>query len=134
MKLSRISAVAWESMTQRKLRTSLTILSVVIGITAIIGLASLGEGFRLEMRERMQSGFELDNLTLIPGSLFAGLSRERFYDYDVKNISRVSGVKAVTPVMQVGNVTLYNEKNNKTVQAFVATAVNFTEFVESIFK
>jgi len=130
MKLSRISNVAWESMTQRKLRTSLTILSVVIGITAIIGLASLGEGFRLEMRERMQSGFELDNLTLIPGSLFAGLSRERFYDYDVKNISRVSGVKAVTPVMQVGNVTLYNEKNNKTVQAFVATAVNFTEFVE----
>jgi putative ABC transport system permease protein len=130
VKLSRISAVAWESMTQRKLRTSLTILSVVIGITAIIGLASLGEGFRLEMRERMQSGFELDNLTLIPGSLFAGLSRERFYDYDVKNISRISGVKAVTPVMQIGNVTLYNERNNKTVQAFVATAVNFTEFVE----
>jgi len=121
-------AMAWENMRQRRLRTSLTTLGVVIGITAIIGLASLGEGFRLEIRDRMQEGFELDNLTIIPGSLFAGLSRERFTDHDVQNISEIPGVKVVTGVMQVGNVTLYNE--GKTVQAFVATAVNFTEFVQ----
>jgi len=130
MKLNKILIIAWENMTQRRLRTSLTTLGVVIGITAIIGLASLGEGLRLEITERMQSGFELDNLTVIPGSLFAGLSRERFSDYDVENISRLSGVKAVTQVMQIGNVTLYNNVSNKTVKAFVATAVNFTEFVK----
>jgi len=32
--------------------------------------------------------------------------------------------------MQIGNVTLHNDRNNRTVQAFVATAVNFTEFVQ----
>lgn len=128
MRLSRISAMAWESLRQRKLRTSLTTLGVVIGITAIIGLASLGEGFRLEVKERMETGFELNNLTVIPGSLFAGLSRERFTDRDVQRISNISGVKVATPVMQIGNVTLYNE--NRTVRAFVATAVNFTEFVK----
>ncbi|MDH5482807.1 MAG: hypothetical protein OEY22_08015 [Candidatus Bathyarchaeota archaeon] len=42
MKPSKILIIAWENMTQRKLRTSLTTLGVVIGITAIIGLASLG--------------------------------------------------------------------------------------------
>jgi len=130
VKLSRILVMAWESMKQRKLRTSLTTLGVVIGITAVIGLASLGEGFRLEIRERMQQGFELDNLTIIPGSLFAGLSRERFTDQDIQNISKISGVKAATQVMQIGNVTLYNPDKDKTVQAFVATAVNFTEFVQ----
>jgi putative ABC transport system permease protein len=132
MKLSKIFAIAWESMAQRKLRTSLTTLSVVIGITAIIGLASLGEGFRLEIRERMQQGFELDNLTVIPGSLFAGLSRDRFKDDDIKNISKISGVKVATQVMQIGNVTLYNVNKtaNKPVRAFVATAVNFTEFAQ----
>jgi putative ABC transport system permease protein len=128
VKFSKILAMAWENMKQRKMRTSLTTLGVVIGITAIIGLASLGEGFRLEIKNRMQQGFELDNLTIIPGSLFAGLSRQRFTDSDVQNISKISGIKAVTQVMQIGNVTLHNR--NKTVQAFVATAVNFTEFVK----
>jgi len=128
MKLSKIFAMAWESMTQRRLRTSLTTLGVVIGITAIIGLASLGEGFRSQIKERMQTGFELDNLTVIPGSLFAGLSRERFTDEDIQRISNISGVKVATQVMQIGNVTLYN--GNKKVRAFVATGVNFTEFVK----
>jgi len=128
VKLSKILAMAWENMKQRKMRTSLTTLGVVIGITAIIGLASLGEGFRLEIRDRMQQGFELDNLTIIPGSLFAGLSRQRFTDDDVQKISKISGVKAATQVMQIGNVTLHN--GNKIVQAFVATAVNFTEFIK----
>jgi len=130
MKLSRILGIAWENMTQRKLRTSLTTLGVVIGIAAIIGLASLGEGFRIDIRERMQMGFELDNLTVIPGSLFAGLSRDRFHDYDVQNISQIDGVKVATGVMQIGNVTLHNSRDNETVKAFVGTAVNFTEFVK----
>jgi len=128
MRLKKTFSIAWENMKQRKLRTSLTTLGVVIGITAIIGIASLGEGFRLEIKQRMQSGFELDNLTVIPGSLFAGLSPERFTDYNVQNISTISGVEIATPVMQIGNVTLHN--GNKTpVQAFVATAVNFTDFI-----
>jgi len=130
MKLNKILAMGWENMRQRKLRTSLTTLGVIIGITAIIGLASLGEGFKLEVRERMQQGFELDNLTVIPGTLFAGLSRERFTDYDAQNISKIAGVKVATQVMQMGNVTLHNNRNNKTVRAFVATAVNFTEFAQ----
>jgi putative ABC transport system permease protein len=128
VRLKKILAMAWESMSQRKLRTSLTTLSVVVGITAIIGLASLGEGFRLEIKERMQTGFELDNLTVIPGSFFAGLSREGFIDEDIQRILNISGINVATQVMQIGNVTLYH--GNKTVCAFVATAVNFTEFVQ----
>jgi putative ABC transport system permease protein len=128
MKPSKILSIALENLKQRKLRTSLTTLSVVIGIAAIIGIASLGEGFRIEIRNRLQQGFELNNLTVIPGSLFAGLSRQRFTDEDVRNIQTISGVQVVTPVMQIGNVTLQN--GDKTVQAFVATGVNFTDFIK----
>jgi putative ABC transport system permease protein len=128
MRVSKILGIALENLKQRKLRTSLTTLGVVIGITAIIGLASLGEGFRTEIRDRMQQGFELNNLTIIPGSLFAGMSRTRFIDNDVRNISKIAGVKIATGIMQLGNVTLYN--GNKKVEAFVATAVNFTEFTQ----
>jgi len=128
MKTRKVLAMAWQNMGQRRLRTSLTTLSVVIGIAAIIGIASLGEGFRIDIRDRMESGFELSNLTIIPGSLFAGLSRERFTDTNIGDISRIQGVRAATGVMQLGNVTLYS--GNETVQAFVATAVNYTSFVE----
>jgi ABC-type antimicrobial peptide transport system permease subunit len=109
MRRKRILALAWENMKQRKLRTSLTTLGVVIGITAIISLASLGEGFRATVKHRMEQGFELDVLTVIPGSLFAGLTRERFRDENIREIEEeIDGVRIATPVMQIGNVTLYN--------------------------
>ncbi|MDH4221810.1 MAG: ABC transporter permease [Candidatus Bathyarchaeota archaeon] len=126
MRIKRIFSMAWESMRQRKLRAFLTTLGVVIGITAIIALASLGEGFRVSITERMEQGFELDVLTVIPGSLFAGYRYERFKDTDVENISRIANVSAVTPVMQIGSVTLYNGEKKAT--AFVAAATNFSEF------
>lgn len=128
MRRKQIVAMAWENMKLRRLRTSLTTLSVVIGITAIIALASLGEGFRVTVTQRMEEGFELNVLTVIPGSLFAGLSRERFRDYQVQNITKIDGVEVATQVMQIGNVTLYN--GEKKVKAFVATAVNFTDFIK----
>lgn len=127
MRIKRIFSMAWESMRQRKLRAFLTTLGVVIGITAIIALASLGEGFRVSIKERMEQGFELDVLTVIPGTLFAGM-RAPFTDSEVANIRKVSNVSAATPVMQMGSVELYNE--DKKVTAFVAAAVNFTEFQE----
>jgi putative ABC transport system permease protein len=127
MRSKQTLAMAWANMKQRRLRTSLTTLSVVIGITAVISLASLGEGFRVTITERMEQGFELNALTVIPGSLFAGLSRERFRDESVRNISRIEGVDKATGVMQMGNVTLKN--GDREVQAFVATAVNFSEFI-----
>jgi len=128
MRRKQILAMAWANMKQRRLRTSLTTLGVVIGITAVIALSSLGEGFRVTVKQRMEQGFELDSLTVIPGSLFAGLSRQRFTDENVRNISQISGVEVATQVMQIGNVTLH--KGDNEVQAFVATAVNFTEFVQ----
>jgi len=130
MRLKRMLSMAWESMKHRRLRTFLTTLGVVIGITAIIALASLGEGFRVSITERMEQGFELDVLTVIPGTLFAGM-REPFTNSEVANVRNVSNVSAATPVLQIGGVNLYN--GDKNVIAFVGAAVNFTEFAEKVF-
>lgn len=128
MKLSKIFAIAWENMRQRKLRTSLTTLGVVIGITAIIALASLGEGFRLEIRERMEQGFELDVLIVIPGSFTAAL-REPFTPQEVGNVRNVTGVDLVAPLITLPQANLYNEENEK-LNAFTLTAVNFSEMTQ----
>ena len=130
MRAKRMLSMAWKSMKHRRLRTFLTTLGVVIGITAIIALASLGEGFRVSITERMEQGFELDVLTVIPGTLFAGM-REPFTNSEVANVRIVSNVSAATPVLQIGSVNLYNKDKN--VIAFVGAAVNFTEFAEKVF-
>ncbi|NIR86213.1 ABC transporter permease [Candidatus Bathyarchaeota archaeon] len=127
MRWKRIFSMASENMKQRRLRTSLTTLGVIIGISAIIALASLGEGFRTTVKTRMEQGFELDVLTVIPGSFFAGLGN-RFTEEDVQNISNIEEVAVATPVMQRSTVTLYNEDEDKNTTALIVTAINFTDF------
>jgi len=130
MRLKRIFSMAWANMKLRKLRTFLTTLGVVIGITAIIALASLGEGFRISITERMEQGFELDVLTVIPGSFFIAGMRE-FTDTEVAEVREVSNISVATPVITIPSVILHT--GNKNVTAIVAVAVNFTEFAEEVF-
>lgn len=130
MKISKIFHIAWENLKQRKLRTSLTTLGVVIGITTIIAIASLGEGFRGEIRNRMEQGFELDVLIVFPGSFTAGL-RGGFSEKDIENIAKISNVTAVTPLITIPTAELYNEKGIK-LGAFTVGAVNFTEMKEML--
>ncbi len=124
MKATKIFSMAWESMTQRKLRASLTTLGVVIGITAIVGLASLGEGFRFEIRQRMQEGFELDVLIIIPGSFTAGLS-EPFKPEEVEKVRNVSGVELVAPLVTMPQAKLY--ANETQINAVTVAGANFSE-------
>jgi len=127
MRWRRVLAMAWEGMRQRRFRTSLTTLGVVVGITAIIGLASLGEGFRVTIKEEMEQGFELNVLTVMSGGLLTGIGGF-FTDEDVKNISQMQGVVLATSIIQKSVGKLYNDGKNST--ALVLLAVNYTEFVQ----
>ncbi|MFQ6086951.1 MAG: ABC transporter permease [Candidatus Bathyarchaeia archaeon] len=127
MRWKRILAMAVENMKQRRLRTFLTTLGVVIGITAIIALASLGEGFRLTVKERMQQGFEINVLTVMSGGILTGTGSE-FTDEDIENIRNITGVVVASPLIQKTGVTPYSADGSKNSTAWVMLAVNFTEF------
>ncbi len=127
MRTGQVFSIGWQSLKQRKLRTSLTVLGVVIGITAIITLSSLGEGFRLAVKQQMEQGFELDVLTVIPGNFLFGL-RQPFTDEEISEVSSIPQVTAAAPVFQIGNVTLYNGETGRRSSALVATGVNYTQF------
>jgi putative ABC transport system permease protein len=114
-------------MKQRRLRTFLTTLGVVIGITAIIALASLGEGFRQTVKERMQQGFEINVLTVMSGGMLTGTGSE-FTDKDIQNIKDIRGVIIASPLIQKTGVKLYGTDGSKNSTAWVMLAVNFTEF------
>jgi putative ABC transport system permease protein len=117
--------MTWENMKRRKLRTSLTTLGVIIGITTIVALASLGEGFRITIKQRMEQGFELDVLIVIPGSFAAGL-RQPFTPDDVNRIKGVENVSLVTPIITIPGAELFNKTGHK-LNALTVAGVNFTE-------
>ena len=125
MRRKQILSMAWQNMKQRRFRTFLTTLGVVIGITAIIGLASLGEGFRVTIEQQMEQGFELNVLTVMSGGLLTGVP-SFFTEDDVQNISKMDGVAFATPLIQKSDVKLFN--GNKTSTPLVMLGVNFTEF------
>ncbi|KPV64047.1 MAG: macrolide transporter ATP-binding /permease protein [Candidatus Bathyarchaeota archaeon BA1] len=127
MRRKQIFDMAWENMKQRGLRTFLTTLGVVIGITAIIALASLGGGFRLTVKGGMQQGFEINVLTVMSGGILTGTGSE-FTDEDIQNIKNIRGVIVASPLIQKTGVKLYSADGNKNSTAWVMLAVNFTEF------
>ena len=124
--------IAWDNLKKRKLRTSLTTLGVIIGITTIIGLASLGEGMRSAVSQRFQQGFELDNLIVIPGSFVAGLRGGGFKPTDVTNIKTVPNVTLVTPMITLPTAQVNETTNHKKLGAFTVGAINFTEMQEML--
>jgi len=129
LRRKRILAMAWESLKQRRFRTSLTTLGVVIGITAIIALASLGEGFRVTIREQMEQGFELNVLTVMSGGLLTGES-SYFTDIDVQNITDITGVSIATPLIQKARgIELFNAAG-KNSTPLVSLGVDFPHFWE----
>ncbi len=129
MKPAKIFSIALENLKQRRLRTALTMVSVVIGIAAIIGIAALGEGFRLSIKDRMQQGFELDVLVVLPLGT-AGI-RQPFSSAEIANITNIAGVKSVTGMTTFTGGQLVNENDSK-LNAFTVSTVDFSKMQQTL--
>src|SRR3954447_21519368 len=53
--LSEIFVMSWDTLRASKMRSALTVLGVVIGITAIVGMTSLIRGFDQSLRDSIRS-------------------------------------------------------------------------------
>jgi len=60
--------MAWEGVRTHKLRSSLTILGIVIGVAAVIALMSIGEGVQTQILSQIES-MGSDVVTISPGSI-----------------------------------------------------------------
>jgi len=64
-------STAWVGIITHKLRSSLTILGIVIGVAAVIALMSIGRGASADILSRIE-GIGSDLITISPGSSFFG--------------------------------------------------------------
>ncbi len=99
--------MAIKNLLRRKLRTSLTILGVVIGTAAIVLMLSLGIGMNAAIKQSIMQMGSINIVTVYSGGGYMGPSGKGVSSGDarldinaVSTFQSIPGVEAVTPIMQ----------------------------------
>jgi putative ABC transport system permease protein len=104
MSLYDLLKEAFRSITANKLRSGLTILGIIIGITAIIAMLSIGEGAKRQLAQSVEN-LGSNQLNVLPGFIQPGRgivsagrgTAQSLKMRDVDVIKKIEGVKAVSP-------------------------------------
>ncbi len=89
--------LAWENITNRKLRSWLTILGIVIGIASVVALVSLGQGVKQVVTEQFEM-MGTDKILIQPAGSGGGISysgSQLLTEHDMDIVKKVKGVKGV---------------------------------------
>jgi len=88
--------MAWRNIGRRKARSSLTVLGVAIGISAIVFLASIMGGLESQFLSILERG-EADLVVVQRGS--GDLMLSRLKESEVSKLAEIAGVEAVSPAL-----------------------------------
>ena len=126
MDLSEILKYALSAIKLRKLRAGLTILGITIGITALVGLLALTQGFQASVQVQLQSGFATDSVVVTTQNLGFGYQVTDFkmQTNDTAIINSLNNIKQSIATMQEG---CYGQFGNRTITLNVV-GVNFSEY------
>jgi len=120
----------------RKLRSFLTILSILIGITAIFALISFGQGINKYMRDFGQE-MGTDKIFLMPGGGITnapGTSNILFTEEEIDFIRKIRGVDDVTGMMiNAGKVKFKDFKEKYPFIIGISTESKEKRLVEEMF-
>lgn len=112
--------VAVKALTRNKLRTSLTMLGIIIGVGAVVAMLSIGAGAQSAVEKNL-SAMGVNTIELAPGfrrgrARGAGGSERQLVVADWKAVSRLPEVKYSFPLVNQGSQLVYGSSNwNSTV-------------------
>lgn len=105
MKLSDLLLMSISNLWKRKLRTVLTVLGVVIGITSIVVMMALGNGLKESMLESISSYSSITQITVNSGRSWSSNGEQTeeklLNDELVKELAEIEHVDAVYPKLTV---------------------------------
>ena len=100
MKFYDLLVMSINSLRRRPMRTSLTVLGVVIGACSIIVMLSLGIGLQERSRELVESSGSITMIRVSENTDGPERDRKRLTDEAVKELLRLPHVKAVYPILE----------------------------------
>nr|MDO8109143.1 ABC transporter permease [Candidatus Sigynarchaeota archaeon] len=130
MKILDVLKYSGSSIKKQKGRSVLTILGVVIGITAIVALNSLSGGFQVAITGQLSQGLSANVLTVTPGGGFfgGGGTTTQLYISDVADVDAIEHVDMAIGVMQ--KQVTFPENLTGTIKNYSAsvTCVDFSKY------
>jgi len=113
--LKELTLIALRNLSQRKLRTFLTLLGIIIGVTSIVSIISLGSSLQINVYKQLEriSG---DVINIIPGNIKPGrvplsaLGAIKLTEKDLKTVSRVDGVEETYAFIRSGGRVKYGKE------------------------
>lgn len=117
----------------RKLRSFLTVLSILIGITAIFALISFGQGINKYVNDFAQE-MGSDKIMMMPGGFTApGTSNILFTDEDLDFIRKIKGVDVITGWMaDTGKIGFKDFKDKYTYVFGFSTELKEQRLIEEV--
>ncbi len=111
--------IVLRNISNRKLRSWLTVIGVVIGVAAIIALTSVSRGLELSIQEEFET-MGTDQIYIYPSGGMPGYGTG-LNDADVKAVERVNGLEYVAPTLtKSAKVEFKGEINNLMLFGFPA--------------
>src|SRR3990167_3242301 len=107
MKFSDLLKETYVGLSANKVRSGLTVLGIVIGISSVVAMISIGQGASATIEASIE-GLGSNLLTIIPGTVQPGRgfvssgrgSAETLKNSDADAVADVQGVAAVSPEYQ----------------------------------
>ncbi|HEY4390089.1 MAG TPA: ABC transporter permease [Paenibacillus sp.] len=110
MNLLQSIKMAWKSIIGAKVRSLLTMLGIIIGVSSVIILVSVGQGTTSQITSQLEGlGTDLLTVNIMGRGNTTSLSLDEAMD-----LGQIEGVKAVSPVIS-GSVTAKKGTTNDTV-------------------
>ena len=102
--------LAYNSLKRRRLRSFLTIIGIIIGISAIISLISLSQGLENAINEQFEQ-IGSNRVFIFPeGQGIAFTGEEGLTDKDVKVLEKISELEWVTPWLSVSEEITFSRE------------------------
>ncbi|OGI99094.1 hypothetical protein A3H53_00735 [Candidatus Nomurabacteria bacterium RIFCSPLOWO2_02_FULL_40_10] len=104
MKFRDIIQETWSALMANKVRSSLTMLGIVIGIASVIAMVSIGNGAKASIQSSIE-GLGSNLLTILPGVIQPGRgivssgrgSAQTLKNEDIDILKAIEGVAAISP-------------------------------------
>ena len=121
MKLNRLLTMSLSSVYNNKIRSFLTMLGIIIGISSVIVLVGMGEG----TKQQVASQIEQLGTNLITVNLTGGRSTS-LTNEDIDELKTKPGIGGIAPALTQGNINIKGGDNTATTN-MTATTPNYSE-------
>jgi putative ABC transport system permease protein len=119
MSLLMTLRIAFRALARNKLRTTLTMLGMIIGVAAVITMVALGTGAQTQIEDRIR-GSGTNMITVFPGSASAGGVRQgggtssKLVPDDAKSLRELNEVEYVSEGLQSSQQIIVGNQNWRT--------------------